>query len=426
MYLPSYAPPKHKIAWKRIFVMITLILGISVGHYLYQDYNTQISQDSYGICGWNNIDTRKNIENPIYTYEVKDYLFYGETLNLYSEEYQLNVDDYFYGKSLTLVDICSGEKSVYIMDRTIDGQIPLEVLEEGTYAIYLNQDVDMYQLYFSKEMSDTIYTVTRNGENYRIYLFADENRFNDEDEDPFLEENFLYIEVSKEELPEDTYDVIIDAGHSSMDSGWSVDYGYESNGLIESEETYSLAILLKEDLEALGLKVLLTRNEISDVIDSYDLDGRLYLGYMANAKYYFDIQGNGSVGTYYGGTQVIYSSFSSNNLASTIYQTIVNNTSLYASNSYSSTGPVASGLSDGYDGRMMIRESGGRILGAGTFSEASATNAFFNKESRFGMQAITIEYFYLTNPIDVEIWNNEIESIAQATADGFARYLGID
>ena len=127
------------------------------------------------------------------------------------------------------------------------------------------------------------------------------------------------------------------------------------------------------------------------------------------------------------GTQVIYSSFSSNRLASTVYNEILEGTSLVSTGNGSNPGILASGKLNGYDGRMMIRESGGRILGAGTFSEKAASeNGSFARDSRFGMQTITLEYAFLSNPEDMAIWDQQQELIAEKTAAGLARYLGID
>ena len=66
------------------------------------------------------------------------------------------------------------------------------------------------------------------------------------------------------------------------------------------------------------------------------------------------------------GTDIVYSSFSSNRMASTVLKSIVENTSLtYAREATGSASGTSTG-EDGtaYDGQKIIRESGGRILGA--------------------------------------------------------------
>lgn len=427
---PTYEPPKHKIAYKRIFILLFIIVVIGCAYLYIRDYQAKLSEKSYAICGLNNIETRKRITNPEQSYEIKDYLFYGETLNIFAEPYVLNQDDVLYGKSITIKNLCEDYELVYILDRKVDGQIPLEELKPGFYSIYLNQDVQLHQLYTENKINETFYTATRNGINYKIDFFSDKNFFDDPgQESAYLNQSFIYIKVEEAMPPIDYYDIVLDAGHSSKDSGWGIEYGHQVNGMIESDETYRFATTLKTELEALGLKVYLTRDRIDTVIDSYGDKGRLHKAYLNHAKYYIDIQANASSNAKTRGTQVIYSSFASNRFASIINQQILEDTALISTNNQngqSANGVLPSIKSNGFDGRMMIRESGGRILGAGTYSDAAATNAFFNKDTRFGMQALTIEYFFMSNEEDTKIWKEDLDLIAKATASGFKRYLRIE
>lgn len=61
----------------------------------------------------------------------------------------------------------------------------------------------------------------------------------------------------------------------------------------------------------------------------------------------------------------------------------------------------------------------------GTFSEASRQNQAFAAENRYGMQALTIQYLFLSNSEDVAAWQNELDRIAEATAAGLAKAMRI-
>jgi len=89
-------------------------------------------------------------------------------------------------------------------------------------------------------------------------------------------------------------------------------------------------------------------------------------------------------------------------------------------------GVLPSGVIDNYDGRMVIRESGGRILSAGTFSEkAIEENASFALNQRDGLQTFTINYIYMTNPEEAALWVSNYEDYGIKTAEAIASYLGV-
>lgn len=428
MYSPKYEPKKNKIKWNVIIpvLLITLVLIIS-GIYLINNTKKQ-NEDSYGICGFNNIKTRNIVHNSEDKIKISDYLFYGETLNLFSEPFEFGAKDDFYGKTVSLVNLCTGLDYVYMLESKVDGQIPLEGLEPGFYSVHLNKDLKLYQMFFENEVNDVFYTTTRDNANLKIELIANKHIFDDENQtDAYLDENYFYIKVTQETAPSDYYDIVIDPGHLTRDSGW-LERGITSNGLIESEETYKMALELKKEFEANGFRVFLTRDDES-IVNSYGIDGRLYRAYNSKSKYYIDIQLKSSSNTTIRGTQVVYSSYSSNKLANSILSSLVNSTNLIATDYRGSGnvfGVIPSVLADGFDGRMMIRESGGKILGAGKYSQKSSEeNGSFNAENRYGMQTITIEYAYISNQEDYDVWVNDKNNVAKATVNGFKKYLGI-
>ena len=103
---------------------------------------------------------------------------------------------------------------------------------------------------FHTEKSNTIakdicyYTITKNGINQRIDIGFED----------FSEISYLSFYVSKAPLPEDVYDIVIDAGHGGNDAG-AVNGSY-----LEAVITHDYALVLKTALETAGFKVKLTRD----------------------------------------------------------------------------------------------------------------------------------------------------------------------
>lgn len=83
-----------------------------------------------------------------------------------------------------------------MMEKNADGQIPLEDLDEGFYQVFILQDLKEKQLVSDKKLRDTFYTVTRENTNKKIELIADQNLFDNPEEEPFLQKNYVFVQVS--------------------------------------------------------------------------------------------------------------------------------------------------------------------------------------------------------------------------------------
>ena len=98
---PSYVPRGSKLRWKSfLFIFIACCLIAYGGQWLLnQRQKKQV--DTYGVCGLSNQKTRQLFENQIVDeaqlLSLGDYLYYGETLNLYHETYNRNSQDLFAG-----------------------------------------------------------------------------------------------------------------------------------------------------------------------------------------------------------------------------------------------------------------------------------------------------------------------------------------
>lgn len=421
---------RRKLKWKYIIpvILLAIMLVYVAGSLLWP--NGAEKPVVKTICDYNAQQSREKV-SPIHSpvTELNDYFVYGETLNIFNSPYVLGKKDLFIGKTVILINLCTGLERVYMLESTVDGQIPMEDLEEGFYEVYVMINLQRHRVISNTIFTDSFTTIRRNGSFNYVDLIAD--RFlleNDSEGDPTMDKNYLFLHVHKAvEEDEDLYDIVIDPGHLHQDLGYT-DFGYRVNDVIEANEMLRMALLLKAEFEQYGLKVLLTR-EGEEIVDTYNIDGRLHRAYLSNAKYYIEIQAVGAGNNNVTGMQVVYSSFASPRLPSAVFRHLIDQTDLKSTGirgTGSIPGVVPSGRSDGFDGRMVIRESGGIALSAGNYSQkARDENYSFAGESRLGLHTVTIEYMYITHAPSVVQWNSQIQKYARATAEGYANYLNL-
>ena len=67
-------------------------------------------------------------------------------------------------------------------------------------------------------------------------------------EEPLLN-NYVYLNVTQTAPQANTFDILIDPAGGNDDYGTGVDLGYQGNGLLENDEMYDAAVLLKQKLE---------------------------------------------------------------------------------------------------------------------------------------------------------------------------------
>lgn len=434
--MPRYYKYEQREKVKKSLLMIVIFFVLFFGSlYTYRYFNDRQQKSAEGIftvCALNHKDTINKIKSEDFTevYLVNDYLYYGETLNLFHEKYDIKNKDNIIGRTLILTNLCTGDEMVYLLNGFIDSQIPVESLDDGFYSVKVVSDMIQRRAYSDHLIDDVFYTIRRNGMSKEVRLIADKDLFSNEQYPDVLDRNYLYIEISTKPTPDDVYDIVLDPGHNSRDNGDYIEVGAKANGMIEAEETYKLAMVIKDELEKMGLKVLVTRNESGEVVNTYGENGRLDRAYQSQAKYYLDLQMRAANSPKTGGSQIVYSSFSSNKMATALFNYVIENTDL-RSTGYSGAGKISgvipSGKINGYDGRMVIRESGGRILAAGTFSEmAIAENASFALDAVHGLQTFTFEYIYLTNPDEALNWQENYRLYGVKTAEALVNFLRIN
>jgi N-acetylmuramoyl-L-alanine amidase len=434
----SYVPRRRlKVRWRIVApVLILVVLLFYTSITFFWPKHIVEPKIPFTICDFTASKTQSLLNKKSYTDTIQmgDYLLYGETLNLYQSKYQVDVKDSFIGKTLTLVNLCDEKKGqadykkewTFLLDGKVDGQIPLEVLSPGFYEVFVTQDLINKRLVSTAKVAAVFNTLRRtNGNGKTFDLVADNRLVNTEGDQPALmDKNYVFLRVKEEPVDTKIADIYIDAGHNTP-SGNGVETGRNVNGLIEADETYKMSLLLKAEFEKYGLTVILARENEGDVIAQYGLNGRLDKAYKSKAKYYIEVQLNGSIDTSVHGEQIFYSSFSSNRLAAEVFKSIQTAGGGASTNRTSGNNPGVNACyrDAGLDTRPIIRESGGRVLGAGTYSEASRENASFAANAVLGMQTVTIEYGFITNAADAAFWKRNKELLAKKTVEGFVKDL---
>jgi len=437
VYQPRVVPRRRsKLKWRVIIPsFILIVLSGNILFNLLFPKELLIDTPSFVICDYSYTKTQSVLNELVYEdkIELKDYLFYGETLNIYNNIYDINQADYFIGKTIKLRNICDNSEWVYMLGKNADEQIPLENLPNGFYELFVVDSLKEKRLITSSELYDEFYTVRRNGLNKKIDLISDKDLLKDkEDSLPIMDENYFFIQVTDQTLENDNsevYDVYLDAAHNTESYNF-VDKGRTVNDLVEANELYRITLAVKEKLEEKGLKVLLARENEDSVINQYGIDGRLYKAYQANVKHYIEFNLNFTTNEETRGSRIIYSSYSSNKFATALFKSFISTPGLVPYGRQTSTniaGVVASSRYNNLDSYPVIREAGGRILSAGTISDlAIEQNSEFNKDERKGIQSVSLEVFFISSPLDVNVYQNEFDQMVNNIVNGYLKYLGME
>ena len=196
----SYVPKKKlKVKWKVAVPFFTLILLV-----VYLVFNLLISPDKgndngYTICGFTPSKTasfiNKTFENQ---YEISDYFYYGETLNLLKQPYDVLTADEMVGKTLKLVDICTGKELMFSLENKADHQLNLAEVENGFYEVYLVYNLSDQRIVMKEPLKDVFHTVTRNNASKKVELIADKGILNDEE--TLLDQNYMFINVTSDTI----------------------------------------------------------------------------------------------------------------------------------------------------------------------------------------------------------------------------------
>ena len=229
----------------------------------------------------------------------------------------------------------------YISEYNNNG-INLDELDKGKYVLLVQDNDKFYTLNNNSEYSDLeYYTITKNNTNNKINIKFKE--YNDK--------NYINFIIKESKLPENVYDISIDPGHGGKDPGAigklnGIEY-YESN------LTLATSLLIKQELEEMGLKVHITRD--SDIsLNHYGINGRAVLPNENNAKYSFSIHFNSSYGiNQFGGVEI----YIPNNIEDSLATMLANNLSQIVGYSKNSDFKLKNGVYFKYFKQSDIDES---------------------------------------------------------------------
>lgn len=383
------------------------------------------------------------------TAKITEFYTYGKSLNIRGKISNISKDNFesirlvisngkAYQKMYKMNTEFKDEELYFYSEQEINNTIIIDELENEEYYIFLrvklNNSVDpkYYSFQNVSEHNEIIYyTVTKDGENRAAQVSFKPKEYN--------KKTYPYMSVILEDvdLPEEIYDIVIDAGHGGTDAG------VKSGEDTEADITLEYAKLLKESLEKEGLKVKLTRTDENTAsytaTNMYDPEGRISIACKTKAKLMISFHINNGDNDLKGFE--IYSPCNSNlkfakNMATKIkeYSTISysNNTSfkkldgVYEKNftenvitEYEKTAnkkgyePYSITLSTPY--LYTIREVGGVATNAYVDgrNKTYAPNAYYNVN--YGIECYQIELGYVKN--DLEIIKEEKEAYIRAITE---------
>lgn len=433
---------------KRILKLI-IIFGFVIGIFFGFNLTTKKSSPE---------EIQKKIDENIFgkfqtrAAEVTEFYTYGKSLNISAKITNIEKDNFEsvrlvisdgkdYQKMYKMNTEFKEDELYFYSDQEINNTIVIDELGNEKYYIFLriklNNSVEprYYSLENTSEYKDIeYYTVTKDESNKKADISFDKKTYNQK------EYSYMSISMQDTKLPEDIYDIVIDAGHGGTDTG------VRSGKDTEANITLEYAKLLKESLENNGFKVKLTRNdENTDLytdMNMYDSAGRITSACKSKAKLMISFHINNGDNDLKGFE--IYSPCKSNlDFAKTMsekineYSTISfsNNTSykkydgVYVKNFKQNviTEFENTAYKKGYEPYAIttdtpylytIREVGGIATNAYVDgrNEAYSANAYY--DANYGIECYQLELGYIKN--DLEIIKNEKEAYIRAITEAIS------
>lgn len=325
---------------------------------------------------------------------------------------------------------------IYLSDKNNEG-INLDELKLGKFLLLVKEDTKYYTLENNTDYENIeYYTITRNNSNNRINI----------DFNTYKNREYLSLKIVKTSLPNNIYDITIDPGHGGEDPGAS--YKLDGKTYNESDLTLNISLLLKEELENLGLKVKLTRDK--DIfLDNYGENGRAVIPNEVSSKYSISIHLNSSNGSMnYGGVEV----YTPNDINYDLANLLSNNIGEIVGFSRKKTNKIDKGIYHTYFTKQDIKESKEEMLnnnlksyniqvgapimymirevgGVNTHAYIDGRNDKhgLNKyyDSNKTAEPYLIELGYMNYKKDLENIVNKKESFSKAIASALDEYLKI-
>ncbi len=364
--------------------------------------------------------------------EVNELYFYGNHFNI-KGTINNKIDDI---NHVYLVFLGTTKKLEYKYDLEYDVDENIlfktnDYINEG--LILDNIKKDFYNCYIQVVTGNLTYNyIIKNKTNYPTTKYYTLSNYSKNILNFITENEILKLEVS--ENNEQSYDIVIDPGHGGADTGACF------NNKCEINYTLDLSKMLKQELENLGYKVALTRNE--DVtLPKYGDDNRVYRVYTSKAKLVISIHLNSGYMPWEG--MEIYTSTKNNyvfarnvisNLSKIGNIKISNNTffkveeGIYTRTFSSSDvnganeNGVYPNVSTDTNYYFMIRETGGYMTGAYVDGrEGEGENKFRN--TNVGVESYILELCYINSLSNIEDLDKNKEKYMENLSLVIDKYL---
>ena len=324
--------------------------------------------------------------------------------------------------------------NTFSLANRINEGLDLETLKVSNYLILLkNKDTNEYYNLINKTKyhDNKYYTITKDGKN-NLITFKEDN---------FNNISYWQINIKEEKLPDEVYDVVIDAGHGGVDTG-------AGNGNYhESKFTLDYAKALRDELEKTGLKVKMTR-ETDTNIDHYGVGSRTGIPYEVKAKLMLSLHLNSSGNSYQKGVEIYRAYNTTNDYAKIIADNIVKEVgTVYSNNTQNkiidgvymrvySKSDIQSLTNDAkkknYEPYIIndhttyyyfIRETGGIMTGA--FSDGRNPRYKENpyRDYNQGVESYLCEMAYISQKDDLSNVLNKKDSYIKALKDSVLAYF---
>ncbi|MCR5185878.1 MAG: N-acetylmuramoyl-L-alanine amidase [Clostridia bacterium] len=429
---------------------ILIILGIIVGVFYGVSISSKKSR-SYSTSYIENSLYEKMQTKPA---ELINFYTYGKAFGLTGKISNVNEDNFENAKlyitngngfeeNLNL-DVEFQENDLIVSVKEINNTIILDNLDDSNYyflvRLKVNNSVEPRFYSFTNQTKDSdidYYTVRNTGEEITTSGKKGTVHFID-GEYQGKQFSLMYLHMEDAEIPNDVYDIVIDAGHGGKDRG-------EVKGkFVESDIALKYAKALKEKLDVIGYQVAMTRDDSNtDTFTSrnmYDPDGRISLACKSKAKLMISFHVNNDALANLTGFEIYCPCKSNLNFAGAMADSIKSKTSIAFSNNNTNKmrdgvyvrnytkdnirDSNASSKRKGYEPYPLtldtpflytIREVGGIATNAYADgrNKEYAKNEFY--DSNHGIECYQIELGYIKN--DTEIIENEMDLYTQAIAE---------
>lgn len=338
------------------------------------------------------------------------------------------------------------------LETLTQGEFILMVKEEETKEVKDKDPVITNYYYNLKNGTNNndleYYTITKNGTNNKININYknQEKVYKEKKVEKRQIKNYLEFTIKESKLPDNVYDIAIDPGHGGIDPG--ANYKLNGTTYYESNVTLNVSQLLKKELENMGLKVIITRDDDS-YLDPYGDGGRTTIINSSNAKLSLSIHMNSDYGVMrYGGVEV----YTPNNIDYKLAKSFADNIAklvgyskkpsfkvldgIYfkgfttelieeAKQDNLSKGMLAYDIKEGAPYMFMIREIGG----VHTYAYNDGRNAKYPKNEYYTSiqtaEPYLIETAYLNYPSDLTLLINSPEKFSEAISTALKEYLDI-